>query len=40
MNTQHPLLPQTDQRIFLTDGDPAYYMINCAHPDHFSRALG
>lgn len=23
-----------------TDAYPAYYMINCAHPDHFSGALG
>ncbi len=22
-----------------TDNGPAYYMINCAHPDHFSQAL-
>jgi S-methylmethionine-dependent homocysteine/selenocysteine methylase len=22
-----------------TDGYPAYYMINCAHPDHFASAL-
>ncbi len=22
-----------------TDGGPAYYMINCAHPEHFSGAL-
>ena len=22
-----------------TDGSPAYYMINCAHPDHFRRLL-
>jgi homocysteine S-methyltransferase len=22
-----------------TDGAPAYYMINCAHPSHFERAL-
>ncbi|WP_299609992.1 homocysteine S-methyltransferase family protein [uncultured Tateyamaria sp.] len=22
-----------------TDGYPAYYMINCAHPDHFSHVL-
>lgn len=22
-----------------TDGAPAYYMINCAHPDHFRNAL-
>ena len=23
----------------LTDGHPAYYMINCAHPTHFDGAL-
>lgn len=23
-----------------TDGSPCYYMINCAHPDHFSHVLG
>lgn len=23
-----------------TDGGPAYYMINCAHPDHFQNRLG
>jgi homocysteine S-methyltransferase len=23
-----------------TDGTPAYYMVNCAHPAHFSTALG
>jgi S-methylmethionine-dependent homocysteine/selenocysteine methylase len=23
-----------------TGGGPAYYMVNCAHPDHFSDALG
>jgi len=23
-----------------TDGSPAYYMINCAHPTHFSQAIG
>ena len=23
-----------------TDGAPLYYMINCAHPDHFSAELG
>lgn len=23
----------------VTDGDPAYYMINCAHPDHFEAVL-
>ncbi len=23
-----------------TDGYPAYYMINCAHPDHFTGVLG
>ena len=23
-----------------TDGAPAYYMINCAHPTHFEQALG
>src|SRR4030095_16562667 len=23
-----------------TDGSPAYYMINCAHPTHFEQALG
>lgn len=22
-----------------TGGEPAYYMVNCAHPDHFSEAL-
>jgi S-methylmethionine-dependent homocysteine/selenocysteine methylase len=22
-----------------TDGDPAYYMVNCAHPSHFSATL-
>ena len=22
-----------------TDNGPSYYMINCAHPDHFSQAL-
>ena len=22
-----------------TDGYPAYYMINCAHPSHFERVL-
>ena len=24
----------------VSDGGPAYYMINCAHPDHFAGALG
>lgn len=23
-----------------TDATPEYYMVNCAHPDHFSQALG
>ena len=23
-----------------SDGYPAYYMINCAHPDHFASVLG
>lgn len=23
-----------------TDGTPIYYMVNCAHPDHFEAALG
>ncbi len=23
-----------------TDGSPAYYMVNCAHPTHFASALG
>ena len=22
-----------------TDATPAYYMVNCAHPDHFANAL-
>ncbi len=34
-----PLADAIEQVDAATDNYPAYYMINCAHPDHFSQAL-
>lgn len=35
--TLHESITQVEEQ---TDGYPAYYMVNCAHPDHFAGALG
>ena len=34
-----PLREAIEQVDAETAGEPAYYMINCAHPDHFADAL-
>ncbi len=34
-----PLGDAVDQIDAATDGAPAYYMVNCAHPTHFARVL-
>lgn len=38
--TGQPLGEAVEQVDAATDGSPAYYMVNCAHPDHFFQALG
>ena len=35
-----PLAEAVEQVDAETDGAPAYYMINCAHPTHFDHVLG
>lgn len=37
--TGQPLKDAIEQVDQATDGYPSYYMINCAHPDHFGQAL-
>ena len=37
--TGQPLADAIRQVDNATGGQPAYYMINCAHPAHFARAL-
>jgi len=32
-------LPQLTMTTFMTDSYVSYYMINCAHPDHFKGIL-
>ena len=34
-----PLAQAIDETDAQTDGTPAYYMVNCAHPDHFRPAV-
>ena len=37
--TGQPLAEAVEQVDRATDGAPAYYMINCAHPTHFEAIL-
>jgi S-methylmethionine-dependent homocysteine/selenocysteine methylase len=37
--TGQPLRDAIESVDDTTDGHPAYYMINCAHPDHFAHVL-
>jgi S-methylmethionine-dependent homocysteine/selenocysteine methylase len=37
--SQQPLTEAIEQVDAETDGSPAYYMVNCAHPTHFAHVL-
>ena len=38
--TGQPLGEAIEAVDHMTDGAAAYFMVNCAHPDHFSHVLG
>jgi len=39
LDNGQPLNEAMEQVDDLTNGGPAYFMVNCAHPDHFSHVL-